>query len=54
MRISYLDVHESKYKHLTINTPSDAATKINVENVGFALLCNISLFNLVGFLLISF
>lgn len=32
MRISYLDVHESKYKHLTINTPSDAVTKINVES----------------------
>lgn len=32
MRISYLDVHESQYKHLTINTPSDTATKIKVES----------------------
>lgn len=55
MRISYLHVHESQYKRLTINTPTEAATKINhesklqVKNVGFALLCNISLFNMVGF-----
>ena len=32
MGISYLDVHESQYKHLTINTPTEAATKINVES----------------------
>lgn len=32
MRISYLDVHESQYKCLTINTPTESATKINLES----------------------
>lgn len=32
MRISYLDVHDVQYKRLTINTPTEAATKINLES----------------------
>ena len=32
MRICYLDVHESQYKRLTINTPTEAVTKINLES----------------------
>lgn len=60
MRICYLDVHEWQYKRLTTNTPTEAATKINLEsklqvkNVRFALFVYISLFNLAGFLLTVF
>ena len=32
MRISYLDVYDVQYKRLTINTPTEAATKINLES----------------------
>lgn len=32
MRIYYLDVHESQYKRLTINTPTEAGTKINLDS----------------------